>query len=233
LVSADGQVQVTNTTSSSSTVTGAMVVTGGVGVAGATHAATLSATTQVDTPSIVSDAGGTLSLAGSGTTTLNMGLLSVNVNVGTGTTPKILTIGASLDTITFGAGILLPTASATATALNFYQESTSSMTFGGGLTPSAAFNVRFTRVGNLVTVQWPDIQGATANSSIFSNTVPTVFRPTGSTLYKPMSIIINGTRQTGRAGIVSGTLFFEQQNGGGFVASGTGGAFAGGFTYSR
>lgn len=141
--------------------------------------------TQISTPNqfVSTRATNQLVLGSGNTATINAASLAGNriYTIPDTSADSSFVMTASDQTIsgvkTFSSGILLPTSGGTPSSLDYYEQGTHASTFTGGTFTSGTITLNFTRVGNVVTMRWPAIQGA-ATANIVNNTaLPTRLRP--------------------------------------------------------
>lgn len=81
-------------------------------------------------------------------------------------------------TKTFGGNILLPTSGGTASNFNYYEELNTTLAFTGNFAGTQTPNVKYTRVGRMVTISMDSFTvAANATGGINSAAIPTRFRP--------------------------------------------------------
>ena len=191
-------VQIDPSTASSSTTTGALVVNGGVGIAGNLNV------------------GGTVGL-----TSLSLSGTTDSSSTSTGT--LIVDGGAGIaKNLYVGGNVYLPTTGGTSTALNYYEELASfTLTFTGLWASNQNTNCHFVRVGSQVTMMIEAVN-ATANTSTVNhftstNAIPARFRP-AIILNLPCVLIDNGADVLGgMLGINLGGVTVTLITGGNFI----------------
>lgn len=131
----------------------------------------------------------------------------------TGTTADFI-VSETAQTIngtkTFGSGIMLPTSGGTATSFSYYEEYTHTTSWNGAYgASSVSGNVTVTRIGRMVTCQFPQILGTcTATFSLWMIVnLPARFCPP-SDLY-----IVQGIAQTAAGTINSSGIFYISATG--------------------
>lgn len=111
-------------------------------------------------------------------------------------------------------GITLKTTGGAASQFDFYQQSTGVNITIGGAVASQTFVLTFTRVGNLVTVRWPDLAAVapigTTNTITGTTPIPIIFRPTPA-----MTNIVNVIHGTTPISIALG--YFSVLTGGNII----------------
>ncbi len=87
--------------------------------------------------------------------------------------------GRQFKDLYLGGNITLPSTGATASALNFYAEGTHTTDFSGIWAAAQSNSIKWTRVGNMVTLAFPDIRTTanTASSIVIDTVLPTYLRP--------------------------------------------------------
>lgn len=124
---------------------------------------------------------------------------------------------SSAGVCTLAGGLNLPTSGGTVTTLNYYEESTQSLTFGwtdnSGTT--ATVSCKFSRIGNQVQLLIPSFSVNCGNASRtdIRNSVafPARFRPATRTT-NPMVIRINAVNVTTKADVLSTGFVYMFQN---------------------
>jgi hypothetical protein len=133
------------------------------------------------------------------------------------------------------SSLTLATTGGTATALNYYEQTTAfSYTLIGGLT-SPKLTGYYVRENNVVTIFLNAISSAAAaGSAIYTaaSTIPTRFRPSGNSIYPIMvldnSVMVNGVIQIGS----DGSIYLFSSGGTAFQATGNCGLYRCAITYS-
>lgn len=221
-------VKILNSTASSSTSTGALIITGGVGIGGALFGTSANFNSSVTTPTVTNSA---LTLQGtdnSTSVTINCGSyvgamvgsntkfdfnLPINetdtTDASSSTTGSIRTSGGCGIALKLyvGTGIYLPTSSGVASEFNSYQSSQSHSTkFSGPWAVDPDGDVKVTADNKRVTLDFGELlSSATIASSITMNTVlPSKWRPRGNkTFHFPVQD--NATNFNGAIVIASST----------------------------
>ena len=104
-----------------------------------------------------------MQLGGNGVLTLDQNVAATSSTTGS----LVCTGGAGIaGSIYTGSGIFLPTSGGSASSLNYYETGTTSMTFSGPWTADQTGNVKFTRVGNMVTLTIDSVASTASSPSL-------------------------------------------------------------------
>jgi hypothetical protein len=205
------------TTTSSSYTTGALVVNGGVGVAGACYynsTLNIAGVTTITNATVASSTStGALVVTGGHAVG---GALYVGgvVHATSGTAASSSTTGALVVTggvgisgaCYFGGASFWPTTGGTATGLSYYEEASVSFTLSGPWTASQTMTSYFVRIGSNITWSWAPISSAghTATTITSSTAIPTRFFPVNLKYFPILGLsnatIVNGVMTLSAAG---------------------------------
>lgn len=237
---------ITNATASTTTSTGALVVTGGVGIGGA-----------LNIGSTVSCAGSSITVTG---TNPSINISGTDQQIATATSPgsyfsdaaentlcirnvasvtPSICIGHSgddsdisidnLGNVTFNTGLYLPTSGGTAALLNYYETETLSVTWTGVWSVGQGGTIYLTKLGRMVVLHTlqTNAAGNTAALVTTSTLIPARYLPnSGSNIwYHEMPVVSNGTIVSGGISISTGgtITIYGTASFGNFPASGSNG----------
>lgn len=146
--------QITSSEASTSSTTGALQVTGG-GYFGGNSLFAGSITNSLTTESTSTTTGATIISGGLGVAKTGY----------------------------FGTGIVLPASGGTPTLLNYHEEHTQSTNFTGPWASNQAADIRYTRIGRVVTMHIPAVTAAATSATAVTmvDDIPARFRPTNNT----------------------------------------------------
>ena len=136
-----------------------------------------------------------------------MSLTSDGLNITSTTASTSATTGSLIVNggVGIGGSMYLPTSGGTASALNYYEESSPSVTTAGGLVTT--FTINIVKIGKSVTITFPALSStATASSGIYFSNLPTRFGSVISNLYLPCIAYKNGVYQMGCVNISGQTV---------------------------
>lgn len=235
-----GNATLSSLTDSSLTSAGALIVSGGVGIAKGT---TIGGITRI-TNTTNSNATDTGALIVSGGTSVNKtlyvgGAISSNDYIAANKTSDatdslsgslIVAGGAGISkNVRIGDGIYLPTSGGTASKLNYYEEHSASYSFGGIWSSNQSATVSIVRIGKIVNMLIPQIL-ATANTASYidagTTPIPTQFMPSSSINFV-VHVYDNLTKKVGTLTVASdGTiLIYAGVAGTNFAGAGSSGVY--------
>ena len=177
--------KVLGTTASSSSTTGSITCAGGIGVAGDMKVAGSVTTTHLISSGSVQGVG----IASTG----NIQCYANTIYGG-----AIIVTGAiSCGTIS-PQNILLPTTGGTATALNYYEEATTSIALAPSIGGAYVYNgnVYIIRIGKIITIRIPSFSGNTLGGYMIAaaaSGIPLRFRPTQNVVFGIPIMMSDGT----------------------------------------
>jgi hypothetical protein len=109
-----------------------------------------------------------------------------------------------------GGNVVLPTSEGSASNLNYYEEGTHSTNWTGIWASPIAGNIKYVRIGKVVTLTFPEVLGTSVEGATFVTAVtvlPSRLRPTTSATayFIPCILVQDGSSFAGKFAISSST----------------------------